>query len=60
MQGGTYLVLAYIAIWLGMLAYVGWLALRQRGISVEIEALRQLVERRSADETAPGPPADSQ
>ncbi|HEX9068709.1 MAG TPA: CcmD family protein [Ktedonobacterales bacterium] len=56
MQGGTFLVLAYIAIWLGTLAYVGWLALRQRGIAIEVEDVRRLAERQhNADGSAEQP-----
>ncbi len=46
MQGGTYLVIAYIIMWVGVLAYLGWIALRMRGVRTELEAVRELVRER--------------
>ena len=43
MQGGTYLVIAYIIMWAGVLVYLGWIALRMRGVRTELEAVRELV-----------------
>ncbi len=43
MQGGTYLVITYIIMWVGVLAYLGWIALRMRGVRTELEAVRELV-----------------
>ena len=43
MQGSTYLVIAYAVIWVGLLAYLGWIALRVRGVSAELETVRDLV-----------------
>jgi CcmD family protein len=43
-QGSTYLVIAYAVIWVGLLAYLGWIALRVRGVSAELEAVRELVD----------------
>lgn len=44
MQGVTYLVVTYAVLWLGMLAYLGWIALRMRGVRTEVESLRELIE----------------
>lgn len=44
MQGVTYLVVTYAVLWLGVLAYLGWIALRTRGVQTEVEALRDLIE----------------
>ena len=46
-MGTTLLILAYALIWLGLLAYVGWLALRMRGVRAELEATREAMERRA-------------
>jgi hypothetical protein len=46
MQGGTYLVIAYIVMWAGVLVYLGWIALRMRGVRTELEAVRELVRER--------------
>ena len=46
MQGGTYLVIAYIVMWAGLLVYLGWIALRMRGVRTELEAVRELVRER--------------
>ena len=43
MQGGTYLVITYIIMWVGVLAYLGWIALRMRGVRTELEVVRELV-----------------
>jgi hypothetical protein len=44
MSGGAYLVVTYAVLWLGLLAYLGWIALRLRGVRTEVEAVRDLVE----------------
>lgn len=50
MHGVTYLVVTYAVLWLGMLAYLGWIALRLRGVRTEVEAVRDLIaEREHAD-----------
>ncbi|HEU0028953.1 MAG TPA: hypothetical protein VFQ25_17740 [Ktedonobacterales bacterium] len=48
-MGTTLLIIGYALIWLGLLAYVGWLALRMRGVRAEVEATRELLERRGGD-----------
>ena len=52
MQGSTFLVIAYAVVWVGLLAYLGWIALRVRGVSAELEAVRELVD--SRDQPAGG------
>lgn len=44
MHGVTYLVVTYAVLWLGMLAYLGWIALRTRGLRTEVESLRDQIE----------------
>ena len=46
MQSNTFLILAYLAGWIGLLAYIGWVTLRIRGVRTDLEAVRDLVERR--------------
>lgn len=46
MHGVTYLVVTYAVLWLGMLAYLGWIALRLRGVRTEVEAVRDLIDER--------------
>lgn len=46
MQSNAFLILAYLVGWLGLLAYVGWVTLRIRGVRADLEAVRDLVERR--------------
>ncbi len=44
----VYLVVAYAVVWVALLAYVGWIALRMRGVHTDLEAVRELVEEREA------------
>jgi hypothetical protein len=46
MSGNTYLVIAYIIMWAGALAYLGWIALRMRGVRTELDSVRELVRER--------------
>lgn len=51
--GVPYLVAAYVIIWVALLAYVGWLALRIRGVHTDLQTVRELVEEReNADHPA--------
>ncbi|TMB82614.1 MAG: CcmD family protein [Chloroflexi bacterium] len=43
MQGLTYLVAAYAIIWIGLLAYLGVVMLRIRGVRTELAAVKELV-----------------
>jgi CcmD family protein len=52
MQGATFLVLAYAVAWVGLLAYLGWIALRVRGVRTELETVRALVETHDGSEEA--------
>lgn len=52
MQDGTYLVIAYIIMWAGVLGYLGWIALRMRGVRTELEAVRELVREREQNAVA--------
>lgn len=50
MQGANvvYLVVAYAVVWVALLAYLGWIALRMRGVQTDLETVRELVEEREA------------
>ena len=54
MQDGTYLVIAYIIMWVGVLGYLGWIALRMRGVRTELEAVRELVREREQNAASKG------
>jgi CcmD family protein len=41
-----YLVAAYAVAWLGIFAYVGWIALRLRGARAELAAVKDLMRER--------------
>ena len=43
MQGLTYLVAAYAIIWIGLLAYLGVVMLRIRGVRTELAAVKELM-----------------
>lgn len=43
-----YVVATFAIIWVGLLAYLGWIALRVRGVRNEIEMVRELVGERLA------------
>jgi CcmD family protein len=50
-----YVVAAYALIWLGLLAYVGWIGLRLRGVRTELETVRELVEEHGSRTQLPLP-----
>jgi CcmD family protein len=54
----TYLIIAYAVIWIGFFAYLGWIALRLRGLRTELETVRELVDERERDGAASGRPVD--
>jgi CcmD family protein len=49
-QGFPYLAAAYLVLWLGLLLYLGFLALRMRGVRTELAAVEELVRERQQDE----------
>ena len=46
MQNVAFLVITYAIVWLALLGYLGWVALRIRGVQTELETVRELVEER--------------
>jgi hypothetical protein len=53
-MGTTLLVIGYALIWLGLMAYLGWLTLRMRGVRADLEAARELLERRAGSSEGRG------
>jgi CcmD family protein len=43
MQGFTYLVAAYVIVWVALLLYLGVIVLRMRGVRTELAAIEELV-----------------
>jgi hypothetical protein len=41
-----FLVAAYAIFWIALLVYVGWIALRLRGVRTDVEAVRELLDER--------------
>ena len=50
-----FLVAAYAIIWIALLVYIGWIALRLRGVRTDLEAVRKLLDERerAGDSTTP-------
>ena len=46
-----YLIAAFTVVWVGLIAYLGWIALRIRGVRLELETTRALVEERESGRT---------
>lgn len=49
-QGFSYLAAAYIVVWIGLLLYLGFLALRMRAVRTELAAVEELVREQQQDE----------
>jgi CcmD family protein len=43
MPGSPYLIAAYIVVWLGLFAYLGFIAMRVRAVRTELFAVEELV-----------------
>lgn len=52
MQGTTYLVAAYIVVWVGLLLYLGAITLRMRGVRTELAAIEELVREQMEKENS--------
>lgn len=52
MQNLSYLIVAYAVVWLALLGYIGWVALRMRGVHTEVETVRELVRERELETSA--------
>lgn len=49
-QGFPYLAAAYIVVWLGLLLYLGFLALRMHAVRTELAAVEELVREQQRGE----------
>ena len=49
-EGFPFLVAAYIIVWIGLLVYLGFLALRIRGVRTELAAVQELVREQRPEE----------
>lgn len=52
MQNLSYLIIAYAVVWLALLGYLGWIALRMHGVRTEVETVRELVREREQERNA--------
>lgn len=43
-MGANFVVITYAIVWLALLAYLGWIMLRIRGVRAEVESARDLLE----------------
>jgi CcmD family protein len=48
--GFPFLAAAYIVIWVGLLIYLGFIALRMRGVRTELAAIEELVREQQPKE----------
>jgi CcmD family protein len=48
MPGAGFVIAAFTVVWVGIIGYLGWIALRIRGARLELETTRALVEEREA------------
>ncbi|MDE3231257.1 MAG: hypothetical protein KGO05_15365 [Chloroflexota bacterium] len=42
-MGVNFLIITYAIVWLGLMAYLGWITLRMRGVRADVEATRELL-----------------
>jgi CcmD family protein len=49
-EGFPFLAAAYIAVWVGLLIYLGFIALRMRGVRTELAAVEELVREQQSSE----------
>ncbi len=45
-MGTNFLIITYAIVWLGLMAYLGWIALRMRGVRADVESARELLNER--------------
>lgn len=48
-MGTTFLIITYAVVWLGLMAYLGWIALRMRGVRADVESARELLRERQGE-----------
>jgi hypothetical protein len=45
-MGTNFLIITYAIVWLGLMAYLGWITLRMRGVRADVESARELLDER--------------
>ncbi len=50
-EGFSFLVAAYIVVWIGLLIYLGFIVLRIRGVRTELAAVEELVREQQENAT---------
>jgi uncharacterized membrane protein len=50
-MGTTFLIITYAIVWLGLMAYLGWITLRMRGVQADVESARELLDERQRERT---------
>ncbi len=48
-MGTNFLVITYAIVWLGLMAYLGWIVLRMRGVRADVESARELLSERERE-----------
>jgi hypothetical protein len=43
-MGANFVIITYGVVWLGLMAYLGWITLRMRGVRAEVESARELLD----------------
>jgi CcmD family protein len=49
MQGPTYLIIAYLVVWVGLFAYMAFVAMRIQAARTELVAVEELVREQQKD-----------
>ncbi|HEY7976466.1 MAG TPA: hypothetical protein VID72_14050 [Ktedonobacterales bacterium] len=48
-MGTNFLIITYAIVWLGLMAYLGWITLRMRGVRADVESARELLNERRGE-----------
>jgi hypothetical protein len=48
-MGTNFLIITYAIVWLGLMAYLGWIVLRMRGVRADVESARELLNGRRGE-----------
>jgi hypothetical protein len=48
-MGTNFLIITYAIVWLGLMAYLGWIVLRMRGVRADVESARDLLNERQGE-----------
>ena len=50
-MGVNFLIITYDLVWLGLLASLGWIVLRMRGVRADVDSARELLRERQREHT---------